>query len=51
MGTLARSVALTVVVLAIPLPAAVAVIATYTAFALWHAGRIVRDPVALAALT
>ncbi len=51
MGTLARSVALTVLVLALPLPAATAAIAAYTAFALWHAGRVVRDPVALAALT
>ncbi len=51
MGTLARSVALTVLVLALPLPAATAAIAAYTAFALWHAWRIMRDPVALAALT
>jgi hypothetical protein len=51
MGTLARSVALTVLVLAVPLPAAVAAVAAYTALALWHAGRILRDPVALASLT
>jgi hypothetical protein len=51
MGTLGRSVALTVLVLALPLPAATAAIAAYTAFALWHAWRIMRDPVALAALT
>ncbi len=51
MGTLSRSVGLTVVVLFVPLPVAVAAVAAYTAFALWHAGRVVRDPVALAALT
>lgn len=51
MGTLMRSVVLTVIVLALPLPAAAAAIAFYTGFALWHAGRVMRDPVALAALT
>jgi hypothetical protein len=51
MGTLARSVALTVLVLALPLPAAAAIVAAYLAFALWHAWRVLRDPVALAALT
>lgn len=51
MGTLARSVALTVLVLALPLPAAAACVAAYLALALWHAWRVLRDPVALAALT
>jgi hypothetical protein len=50
MGTLARSVLLTVAVLAVPLPTAFAIVAAYTALALLHARWSVRDPVALAAL-
>lgn len=50
MGTLARSVLLTVAVLAVPLPAAVAIVGAYTALALGHARWVLRDPVALAAL-
>lgn len=50
-GTLFRSVTLTVIVLAVPLPAAVGVVAAYTAVALVHARWSMRDPVALAALT
>ena len=50
-GTLFRSVALTVIVLAVPLPWAVAVVTGYTALAVAHARWSMRDPVALAALT
>jgi hypothetical protein len=50
-GTLARSVGLTVVVLATPVWIGALVVAGYTAFALVHARWVVRDPVALAALT
>jgi hypothetical protein len=50
LGTLTRSVAMTVIVLAVPLPAAVAAVAAYTGFALVHARWILRDPVQLAAL-
>ena len=49
-GTLSRSVALTVVVLAVPLPAAAAVVVAYTALAMVHARWILRDPLELAAL-
>jgi hypothetical protein len=49
-GTLARSVALTVVVLAVPLPLAALAVLTYVLIALAHARWILRDPVALAAL-
>ena len=50
MGTLSRSVLLTVAVLALSLPAAVALVTAYTALALGHARWSMRDPVALAAL-
>ena len=49
-GTLARSVVLTVIVLGTPLPVAALVVALYTAIALAHARWVLRDPVALAAL-
>lgn len=51
MGTLARSIALTCAVLFTPLPIAMGVIALYTLVALGHARWVLRDPVALAALT
>lgn len=51
MGTLFRSVALTVAILAVSLPWAVVVVATYAAVAALHARWRLRDPVALAALT
>lgn len=50
MGTLARSVALTTVVLAVPLPLATAIVLGYLAVAVTHATWSMRDPVALAAL-
>lgn len=50
MGTLTRSVALTVGVLALPLPAGAALVAAYVAAAVVHARLTLRDPVALAAL-
>jgi hypothetical protein len=49
-GTLARSVVLTTVVLAVPLGVAAAVVLGYAAIALAHARWVLRDPVALAAL-
>ena len=49
-GTMSRSVGMTVLVLAVPLPWAVAAVAGYLAIALLHAHRILRDPVELAAL-
>lgn len=51
MGTLARSVVLTLAILVVPLPAAVLITAAYVAFACGHARWYLRDPVALAALT
>lgn len=50
MGTLFRSVALTVAILAVPLPWAVVVVAAYAAVAGLHARWLLRDPVPLAAL-
>lgn len=50
-GTLSRSVVMTVVVLYTPLPIAAVIVLAYAALALLHAGRAMRDPVALAALT
>ena len=50
-GTLARAMALTTVVIMCPLPIAAVVVGCYTAFALLHAYRSMRDPVPLAALT
>jgi hypothetical protein len=50
MGTLARSVTLTAVVLAVPLPWAAAAVLGYLVVALLHARWALRDPVALAAL-
>jgi len=50
MGTLTRSVLLTVAVLAVDLPVAVVIVAAYTLLALLHARGAVRDPVALASL-
>jgi membrane protease YdiL (CAAX protease family) len=49
-GTLARSVVLTTIVLAVPLPLAVAVVLGYVLIAVAHARWALRDPVALAAL-
>jgi hypothetical protein len=49
-GTLARAMALTTVVITCPLPIASAVVLAYTGFALVHAHRAMRDPVPLAAL-
>jgi hypothetical protein len=49
-GTLARAVSLTLIVLAVPLLIGLAVVAAYTALALVHAHREMLDPVALAAL-
>lgn len=51
MGTLGRSVLLTVAVLAVPLPWAVALVVAYAVVVGVHARSILRDPVALAALT
>jgi hypothetical protein len=51
MGTLARSVLLTVLVLALPLPVGAVLVGCYSAIALLHAHLSLRDPVALAALT
>ncbi len=50
MGTLSRSVVLTVAILAVPLPWAVVVVASYALIAGLHARLLLRDPVALAAL-
>lgn len=50
MGTLARSVAMTVLVLAVPLPLATACVLAYVLIAMTHARWSARDPVALAAL-
>ena len=49
-GTLSRSVGMTVLVLAVPLPWAVLAVIAYLAIALVHARRILRDPLELAAL-
>jgi hypothetical protein len=50
MGTLTRSVALTVAVLALPLWGGVMVVVGYAAFSFLHARRLMADPVDLAAL-
>lgn len=50
MGTLARSIALTVAVLALPLALGAALVTAYVLVALLHARWAMRDPVALAAL-
>jgi hypothetical protein len=50
MGTLARSSALTVGALVLPLWASLAVIALYAILAVVHSLRLLRDPVALAGL-
>ncbi|MCX6432746.1 MAG: hypothetical protein NTX29_08130, partial [Actinobacteria bacterium] len=49
-GTLSRSVGMTVLVLAVPLPWAFLAVAAYLAIAMLHARRILRDPLELASL-
>ncbi len=50
-GTLSRSVGMTVLVLAVPLAWGILAVAAYLAIALVHARRILRDPLELAALS